>query len=525
MPPTTTPSTSRLPDGTALTRLADIVRARAQVSPTARAMTTAAGAATFAELDELSSRIAHRLVSEGVRPGDRVAYIGRNSPEFLAVLYGAAKAGAVATAVNVLLAPAEVTWILDDAAPRAVFLGAEDQHHRPAVQASTARPLVVSAAPEDLTAWTADVPATDPAADGGGDEPALILYSSGTTGNPKGVVLSGHNMARALAAVQDLLELDDTSVAMAPIPFFHISGLGLALVATLVGAELITFTPAGPEDLVATLRERRVSHAVVVPTVLQRLVEMPQSQEPGAWEHLRYVIYGAAPMPTPLLRRAIDVLGCKFVQSYGLTESSGGVTILTHEDHLAGLERPHLLTSCGRALGSVRLRVVDPVLGSDVAPGERGEIWIGGDHVMSGYWRNAEATDAAMSGAWLRTGDIGVLDAEGYLYVVDRLKDMLVSGGENVYPAEVERVLVEHPDVAECAVVAMPSPTWGEVPAALVVRRPGSAVDADALVAWARERMAHFKCPKVVEFTDQLPRNASGKVLKRAIRIAPVPTA
>ncbi|MFS3130343.1 long-chain-fatty-acid--CoA ligase [Nocardioides sp. Bht2] len=508
---------SRLPDGQPLTRIADIIRSRAAATPDGVAMRTPAGATTFRQIDELSSRIAQGLVAAGVQPGDRVACISRNSPEFLAVLYGAAKAGAIATAVNILLAPREVTWIVEDADPRVVFVGPGEQHLVPAAEAAAGAPLVVSTATEALDAWLGELPALDPQADPSGDQPALILYSSGTTGNPKGVMLSGHNVAQALAAVQNLLELDDTSVTMAPIPFFHISGLGLALVATLVGAELLAFTPGTPAELLSTLRDQQVTHAIVVPTVIQRLLELPEAT-PGVLPRLRYVIYGAAPISPALLREAIALLECRFVQSYGLTESSGGVTILDHQDHQRGLTEPRLLRSAGRPLPSVDLRIVDHLVGEDALVGEPGEIWIRGSHRMLGYWRNPEATEQSLAGEWLRTGDIGHLDDEGYLFIVDRLKDMIISGGENVYPAEVESLLMSHPDVVECAVVGLPDERWGEVPLAVVVTTPGAGLSEDELIAWSRSRLANFKSPKHVRFVDALPRNASGKVLKRAIK-------
>ncbi len=514
---TSSPLISRLPDGQPLTRVADIIRARALATPEGVAMRTPHTVTTFRQIDDLSSRIAQRLIAAGVRPGDRVACVARNSPEFLAALYGAAKAGAVATAVNILLAPSEVTWIIENADPRVVFVGADEQHLVPAIEGANGGPLVVDADAASLEEWVRDHPAIDPHADGAGHQTALILYSSGTTGHPKGVMLTGHNLSQALAGVQNLLELDESSVAMAPIPFFHISGLGLALVATLVGAELLAFTPHAPDALLRSLRELAVTHAIVVPTVIQRLLELPDAA-PGCLPRLRYVIYGAAPITPDLLRAAMTTLECRFVQSYGLTESSGGVTILDHADHERGLTEPRLLTSAGRALPSVDLRVVDHLSGAGAAPGERGEIWIHGPHRMAGYWRDPQATEAAFSEGWLRTGDIGYIDEEGYLFVVDRLKEMIVSGGENVYPAEVERVLSAHPEVAECAVVGMASHEWGEVPLAIVVRASGSTLTSDELIAWSRVELAHFKAPKQVRFVDALPRNASGKVLKRVIR-------
>jgi len=214
------------------------------------------------------------------------------------------------------------------------------------------------------------------------------------------------------------------------------------------------------------------------------------------------------------------VLGCKFLQSYGLTESTGGVTMLSTEDHRPTPETARRLRSAGRPMPNLPLRIVNPATGEAVATGERGEVWIGGSHVMRRYWRNPEVTDAAITGdGWLRTGDGGSMDADGYLYLHDRIKDMIVSGGENIFPAEVESLLTEHPDVAQVAVIGAPSAMWGETPVAVVVpAAPGRTVDPVGLVNWTRGRLAHYKCPTAVEIVDSLPLNASGKLLKTRLR-------
>jgi acyl-CoA synthetase (AMP-forming)/AMP-acid ligase II len=433
--------------------------------------------------------------------------------------------GAIPTALNNRLAPAEISHILADAQPSVVVVGAGDDQHLPAAAPTVGLLRLVTGgdASEQTGAtawadWLLDVATTDPGVRQDVDDTAVIFYTSGTTGPAKGIELTGRNIGIALSPLQLTIKLDRSSVATAPIPFFHIAGIGLALVATLNGSALLLESAASLPDLVELWQRHRVSHAVVVPAVLQVLINVPGVA--GAdFSALRYLIYGAAPIPVPVLTRATEIFGCSFVQSYGLTESTGGNTILTPQDHrpAPGLEKR--LQSVGRPLPGSQVRIVDPVTMEELPAGQRGEVLIGGDLVMKGYWRRPEATLATiLPGGWLRTGDGGSLDADGYLFLHDRIKDMIVSGAENIYPAEVESVLSGHPDIAEIAVVGLPSQRWGESPFAIAVARTGSEPSAQEIITWARERLAHFKCPVGVRFVDALPRTASGKIRKADLR-------
>ena len=514
-----------LPDGSPLLRLPDILRANAIATPDAPAIIEADRVTTFAELDLLANRVANALARDGVRAGDRVAFIGGNSPAFLAVLYGAAKLGAIPTALNNRLAPGEVSAILADAEPSAVVVGAGDEHHvSVAVTVSgVLRVVTVAGGPSahgatDWDQWLIDAATTDPGAQQRAEDTAVIFYTSGTTGPAKGIELTGRNIGIALTPLQTIIQLDRSSVATAPIPFFHIAGIGLALVATLNGSALLLESAATLPGLVDLWQRRRVTHAVVVPAVLQVLVNTPAVLD-ADFSALQYLIYGAAPIPVPVLTRATEIFGCSFVQSYGLTESTGGITILTPEDHRPAPGLENRLRSVGRPLPGSQVRIVDPGTLEDVPVGQRGEVLIGGDLVMKGYWRRPEATEAALlPGGWLRTGDGGSLDQDGYLFLHDRVKDMIVSGAENIYPAEVESVLSGHPDIAEIAVVGVPSERWGESPFAVAVARPGTSPTAGEIIEWARMRLAHFKCPIGVQFVEALPRTASGKLRKAALR-------
>src|SRR5579862_1413552 len=499
-------------DGSPVLSVADIIRKRAAVSPARVALAEPGRLTVFADLDRRSSQVAQALRRKGVAPGDRVAFIGASGPEFAEVLYGAAKAGAIFTAVNNRLAPAEVQAILADAEPSVLVV---DPAAAPLAAEAACDTLVTDL---DYPAWRDARPPADPGEVTGPDDTALILYTSGTTGSPKGVELTGRNLGCALHELHAGIGLDEDSVCAAPIPFFHIAGLGLFLAANLNGGSLLLDQPADTLGVLQMLVGRKVTHAAVVPTVLQRLLALPQCRT-ADWSALKYIVYGASPIPLPVLREATEVIGCSFLQSYGLTESTGGFTLLGPGDHVPEERFAHRLRSAGRPMTGASVRVVDPETLADCPVGERGEVLVAGSRIMKGYWRKpGQTAEVLLPGGWLRTGDGGSFDADGFLYLHDRLKDMIISGGENVYPAEVESVMTGHPAVAEVAVVGVPSAEWGESPYAVVVLRPGAQVAGADLVSWTRDRLAHFKCPVGVTFATSLPRTASGKLEKQAIR-------
>jgi long-chain acyl-CoA synthetase len=505
------------PDGSPVYALADIIRKRAAATPEAIALGEAGRLTSFAELDQRSSQVARALRTKDVRPGDRVAYMGASGPEFAEVMYGAAKSRAIFTAVNNRLSAREVLAILADAEPRVVVT---DPAAASLVADVGTLPFACDTLVTDLDylAWRDAASATDPGEQAGPDETALLLYTSGTTGAPKGVELTGRNLGCALHELHTDIGLDTRSVCAAPIPFFHIAGLGMLLAANLNGGNLLLEQAADMAGVLRLLVERQVTHAVLVPTVLQRLLALPEARTTD-WSALSYVVYGASPIPLPVLKAATEIIGCKFLQSYGLTESTGGFTLLGPADHVPAEEFEHRLRSAGRPMAGSPVRVVDPVTLEDRAPGQRGEVIVSGSRVMKGYWRKPEQTaEVMLPGGWLRTGDGGSFDEDGFLYLHDRLKDMIVTGGENVYPAEVESVMTGHPAVAEVAVVGVPSDEWGESPWAAVVLSPGADVSGAELIAWTRDRLAHFKCPAGVTFVPSLARTASGKLQKQAIR-------
>ena len=516
-------------DGSPLYCLAEIIRKRAAATPAGVALALGDRESTFAGLDIRSSQAAAALQAAGVRQGDRIAFIGPSGPAFVEVMYGAAKCGAIFTAINNRLAAPEVRSILTDAEPRVVVADRDaapladqacDPRHPCTVLVTGQAGPAGDGGPGSYEARRDAAPATDPGVVAAPDDTALILYTSGTTGLPKGVELTGRNLGCALHELHAGIGLDEFSVCAAPIPFFHIAGLGLLLAANLNGSQLLLDQAPDARSVLRLLIDRDVTHAAVVPTVLQRLLALPECRN-ADWGKLSYIVYGASPIPLPVLREATEVIGCSFLQSYGLTESTGGFTLLGPADHVPEEALAHRLRSAGRPMAGSRVRVVNPVTLEDCAVGERGEVLVAGSRIMKGYWRKpAQTGEVMLPGGWLRTGDSGSFDADGFLYLHDRLKDMIISGGENVYSAEVESVMTGHPCVAEVAIVSVPSAEWGESPYAVVVLLPDAEVTEAELISWTRDRLAHFKCPVGVSFVATLARTASGKLRKQEIRAA-----
>jgi long-chain acyl-CoA synthetase len=481
------------------------------------------GQATYAELDVNSNRLAAALASTGVEPGERVAYLDKNSPEQIELLFAAAKLGAVACPVNYRLAPPEIAFVVGDSGARVFAVGEEFVPAARKVEADLpgVRWLVIGAADGDWPAlgeWRDGHEPMDPAVSAGPADVACQMYSSGTTGRPKGVELTNSGFATGLAIYPAIMGLGPGSVNLVAMPLYHIGGTGWALAGLWQGATNVLVREIVPDRLVDTMVEERITHGFLVPAVLGFMQAVPGIEDRD-WSALEAVLYGASPISESVLSGAMRTFGCRFVQAYGLTESTGTVIYLPAEDHDPDGPNRHRLRACGIPTPNTEARIVDPATGEDMPAGEVGEIWVKGPTVMAGYWHLPAETEAVvLPGGWLRTGDAGYQDADGYFYVHDRVKDMIVSGGENVYPAEVENAIMSHPEVADAAVIGIPDDRWGETPMAVVVRRPGSDLTEDALRAYCRDRLAGFKCPTSVVWVDELPRNPSGKVLKKVLR-------
>ncbi|BBD99771.1 fatty acid--CoA ligase [Sphingobium amiense] len=500
--------------------IGDYLRGHAQDRGDAVALAFEGESIDYATLDRRASRIANGLIAMGLTPGSRVAYLGKNRAAYFELWMGAIRAGMVMTPVNWRLAPPEIAYVLADCRP-ALLVADPDFADRLDPAPSCPVLLTEAGGAGDLFAAWRDAQAdADPRRDSGYGDPALMLYTSGTTGQPKGAMLTH----RSLLGLRDGGGQDDLpawfrwsphDVALVAMPIFHISGSGWGLWALQHGAKAVVVREFDPHQVLDLLVEHRITKLMIVPTALRIVCDHPRAAQTD-FSFLETICYGGSMIPLDLLRQAIGIFGCGFAQMYGMTETAGTVAGLAPEDHdVRGNER---MASIGRALPGVEIRILDPQ-GHVLPPGEVGEVAIRSPSNMAGYHGRPEATAQAMDAdGWLRTGDAARMDADGYVYLADRIKDMIITGGENVYPAEVEQAILGHPDVADVAVIGVPDPKWGEAVKAIVVPVEGATPDPAAIIAWARERIAAYKAPKSVDFAPALPRNPSGKVLRRLLR-------
>ena len=481
------------------------------------ALVGAARTVTYAELWNRSTRVANALAAVGVGEGERVAYLDLNHPEFFEVMIGAAKIGSAIAPINFRLTPQEMGRIVADAEAKVLVVGPAFEPTVPVIEAEAPGLTRVVRVGADYETWLADASDVDPARASAGDDVVLQLYTSGTTGLPKGVMLTNDSCS-ALLDVAEHWDVDETSVSLVAMPLFHIGGSGWANVSLARGGTDVLVPMIDPAALLDTIETARVTNAFLVPAVLQMLCAVPGADDRD-FSSIRSIAYGASPITSAALTRALDVFKAPLFQVYGLTETTGAITELSSVDHDPGGPRQHLMRSAGKPYPWVETKAVDPATGKDCGIGEVGEVWIRSVQNSPGYWRKPGDTAAAFDeDGWLHTGDAGYFDADGYVFLTDRIKDMIVTGAENVYPVEVESALSEHPDVADVAVIGIPDETWGETVKAVVVRRSGSELTEEELLAWAKDRVAGFKRPRSVDFADELPRNPSGKLLKRVLR-------
>ena len=499
-------------DASAEVRVADVVRRFARERPDRVALRHGERALTYAELDERSSRLAQALLGRGLGARSRIAYLGRSAPEVIELLFAVAKIGAVVVPLNWRLSPRELTGVLEDAGAPLVLA---DDAYRETAAALAPRELRIVG--DDYEPWLLDHDAVDPGGRGEPNDVVVQMYTSGTTGAPKGVLTTHRNLAAA-AVTSSCWAFDGDTVSLTPLPLFHIGGIGWVYCGLWHGAATILVSEFEAGAVLDDLERLHVTNPIFVPTMLQMLCAVPGAAARD-YSALRSITYGASPITTTALRAALRTFRAPMIGLYGLTESTGGVVHLDGEDHDPDGPRQHLLRSAGRPYPWVELRIVDPRSGRDQSAGTVGEVWLRAHNVMAGYFNRPAETAATLTPeGWLRTGDGGYVDDEGYLFLTDRVKDMIVSGGENIYPMEVEEVLAQHPDVADVAVIGVPDERWGEAVKALVIPRHGATPSAETLLAFARERLAGYKLPRSMDFVADLPRTPTGKVLKRELR-------
>jgi acyl-CoA synthetase (AMP-forming)/AMP-acid ligase II len=509
-----------------LSRIFNLVERWATDAPGREALAFGDQSWTWAQLDDRVRRAAGALRASGLSPGDRLAVLDKNHPACLELTLAASLIGAANVVVSFRLSQEELAHVLDDSAAQVVVVGAEFAATLAELRDGLPKVrevVVLGGDGDEYEKWLA---AAEPVIEPTWSTPAdsfLQLYTSGTTGWPKGAMLTQRSMMAHTRVVAPAYAMDESTINIVAMPLFHVGGTSWALGSMSVGGRTIIVREVIPSTLLGIIESREATHAFFVPAVVQPLLADP-ARAGSALRSLKVLAYGGSPMPPPLMERTLNVLPATPLYSvYGMTETSGVLCVLGPDEH-RDQQRAYLRASAGRPLPGNEVRVVNPGTGTDVRPGEVGEFWVRSAQVMAGYWNMPEATREAITpDGWLRTGDAGRIDDEGYLYIEDRVKDMIISGGENVYPAEVERVLRQHPDIADVAVIGVPDERWGETVKAVVVPAEGAVPDEAALIAFTRDRLAHYKCPTSVSVVPALPRNPTGKVLKRQLRSSFIP--
>lgn len=473
---------------------------------------------TYEQLDLEACRCAHALKAGGISEGSRIAYLAKNEPEYFTFLYGGAKLGAVSVAVNWRLAPPEMEYIINHSQASILLIGDDFLGHLAQMNLNLTQ-VVVLGDPGDsgyptYDQWLADQPADDVVVDINPEDTCYQLYTSGTTGLPKGVETTHANMVSMMREGLDVLEFTPASVNLCCMPLFHISGSGWGVIGQYNGCATVLLREVDLPEILEVIERDRVTHSVFVPAVLQFLSSVPGVRERD-FSSLERVLYGASPITESVLTTAMEIFGKNFYQVYGLTETTGGITRLDPEDHEPGGPKAALLRSCGKPIGH-ELRIVGED-GEALDEGEVGEIWIRGPQIMRGYWRNETATTESITpDGWFKSGDAGYLK-DGYLYIHDRVKDMIISGGENIYPAEIENVLMKHEKISDAAVIGVPSDRWGETVKAIITRTDDALSEED-VISYCRQNLAAYKCPTSVDWMETIPRNPSGKILKVELR-------
>ncbi|WP_244929896.1 long-chain-fatty-acid--CoA ligase [Nocardioides sp. W7] len=495
----------------------------AATTPDAECMTYLGRTWTWREWDDRVRRAAGGLQALGIGRGDVVAFLDKNHPACVEISLGAGSLGAANAIVNWRLAEDEIDYAVNDSGARILVVGTELM---PAIEKIRDRlpqvERIIEVTPDgaegdEYEAFLAAATPVARPADVSPDDVCLVMYSSGTTGRPKGVMLTHTNMVEHTVNSHDGLVLDPGDKIMVAMPLFHVGGSSYVLLGLHDGLpSVMTRDPDGASLAGAILSG--ANRTFLVPAVLAQVLQAgPDAVK--LFGALKTYTYGASPMPLPLLRSAMEAWpDTDFVQVYGLTEVAGVATHLMPEDH-RDPEHPERLVSAGRPIPGMEVRIVDPGTLTDLPVGEHGEIWLRSKQVMKGFLGKPEETAKVLvEDGWFRTGDLGKVDDGGYVFVQDRLKDMIISGGENIYSPEIERVLAEHPAVMEVAVIGIPDDQWGEAVKAVVSLKPDTSATEAELIDWCREHLAHYKCPRSVDVLELLPRNPTGKILKRDLR-------
>ena len=497
-------------------RIDTLLDIHARERPDQIALLTGELAISYADLHRRVQRVASQLQAAGLKPGDRIALLARNDPAFCELMMAASRLGVVLVPVNFRLAGPEVEFILKDSGAKILFVGADLRSLAAGVSATCdgVRRVVEISVDGSYSGWVTGQQLTAEAVTGAVDPILFQMYTSGTTGRPKGALISQNNVLAVMRnGCTRLGQFDEDSISLLCMPLFHIAGSSWLFFGLAAGCQNIVVVDLVPDAILKMIEQHKVTCTLLVPTAIHMVTTSAENHSKTI-RSLRTLVFGASPMPTDLLRRARQVFPeTDFIHVYGMTETTGMFTSLPPEELRAGRR----LESCGRVFDDAAARIVD-TQGMDVSAGVVGEIICKTPQLMTEYWNRPEATAGAIKDGWYYTGDAGSLDAEGFLYIRDRIRDLVITGGENVYPAEVEDALLAHPSVAEAAVIGVPDQKWGEVVLAAIVPSPSTQVDDEELRNFVRERLAGFKVPRRIEIVDSLPRNAAGKVTKDDLR-------
>lgn len=502
--------------------LADIPRHYAKTSGDKAALIAGSRSQTFKELDSASNRIANAIIAHGIPQRSHISFIGKNSIQFFEALFGANKAGCALSPLNWRLTAVELATVVDDSETPLIFVDREYRDLVEDVKKRCSRKFAVvefdsaSGEPGEMEQWAAAAGDADPRLPILPLDTALLLYTSGTTGKPKGVQITHEGLyyQRLCEHLEPAYDWLPNDVMMLVMPNFHLVGTGLSIQGLYNGATVSMLPAMDAAKLLDTIERDRPTICCLVPTAIQMMVDHPRAPETD-FSSLRLIMYAGSAIGMQLLKRALKEVGCEFMQFYGATETSGATTLLRPEQHDLNDERK--LKSCGTPLPLMEIRIVD-ANGNDVSPGGVGEFLVKSPTLFKGYWNQPETSAAALEGGWYHTGDAGFRDDDGLYYIVDRVKDMIITGGENVYSTEVEQALCKHPAVNQAAVVGIPDERWGEKVTAMVILSAGQSATEEELIAHCRTLIAGYKVPKTIRFLPSFPMTPSGKVLKRDLR-------
>ncbi|MBM4463097.1 MAG: long-chain-fatty-acid--CoA ligase [Chloroflexi bacterium] len=486
---------------------------------------------TFSQINERSNRLANALAKLGIKKGNMVAILQVNCNQYLETYYAVAKLGAILLPLNFRAKEDELTYMLNNSEAAAIFVGDRyvDMVNAMRPGLNTVKHFVSIDKKDAKMLYYGDLlsssSAEDVVADVKEEDMTILMYTAGTTGRPKGVPMTHNSFGIYVLENVDPASPDVEERNLLTVPLYHVAGFQALLAAVYGGRTVIMMRQFEVKEWLEAVQGEKVNRAMLVPTMLKRVIDYPDFGKYNV-SSLRVVTYGAAPMPFEVIKKAIEVLPhVRFINAFGQTETASTITMLGPEDHVISgtpeekeKKLKRLASSIGRAMADVEMKVVDEE-GRDLPPGEIGEFVARGPRVMSGYWKDAEKTAKAFTkDGWLRTGDTGYRDEEGYFYLAGRGDDMIIRGGENISPEEVENVLYSHPKIEEAAVIGIPDPDWGQEPRAIVVLKKGQTATAEEIIEHCRQKLSSFKRPRSVVFVNELPRNPMGKVLKRVLR-------